>query len=173
MAVEVTVAASKSVITSGRAKATIDHEEIRQWVEAHGGHPAMVKSTARDGTAGILRIDFPGYSAERSLKAVSWAAFFDKFEASELAFLYQDQTKSGRPSRFNKLVSRETLPENGARTNGRRSSTRARGRTSSPSTNGRPAAAKRSGEKGTRGATSRTAASRAGQTKKKAAISRG
>jgi hypothetical protein len=58
---------------------------------------------------GILRIDFPGFSGEKTLEHVSWDEWFDKFEESELAFLYQDRTGSGRPSRFNKLVGRETV----------------------------------------------------------------
>ena len=122
------MAASKSANNSGSAKATLDHEEIRRWVEAHGGHPAMVKDTARDGTGGILRIDFPGYSGQRRLKGVSWAAFFEKFEESELAFLYQERTKSGRPSRFNKLVARETLAASpGPARRGRQGEARANG----------------------------------------------
>src|SRR4051812_2827958 len=69
----------------------------------------MVKRTARGGKGGILRIDFPGYSGKDTLEEVSWDDFFEKFEDSQLAFLYQDQAKSGRPSRFNKLVSRESI----------------------------------------------------------------
>src|SRR5437660_1201867 len=69
---EVQLAASKSAKGSGSAQATLDHDEIRRWVESHGGHPAMVKRTARNGRAGILRIDFPGYSGERSLEEISW-----------------------------------------------------------------------------------------------------
>jgi hypothetical protein len=100
---------AQTVTVSGGAKATIDHDEIRRWVESHGGHPAMVKSTANDGRGGILRIDFPGYSGENTLEEVSWESFFEKFEESKLAFLYQDKTVSGSPSRFNKLVSRDRV----------------------------------------------------------------
>ena len=56
--------------------------------------------------AGVLRIDFPGYSGERSLKPVSWEEWFNTFEDRQLAFLYQDRTASGKTSRFNKLVQR-------------------------------------------------------------------
>ena len=76
-------------------------------MEQHGGCPAQVKRTARGGT-GILRIDYPGYSGQQSLETITWDQFFDKFDQSKLAFLYQDRTKSGRPSRFSKLVKRET-----------------------------------------------------------------
>jgi hypothetical protein len=180
------VAETKSVNVSGSAKATIDHDEIRQWVEAHGGHPAMVKRTTRNGKGGILRIDFPGYSGEKSLQEVSWDDFFEKFEDSQLAFLYQDQAKSGRPSRFNKLVARESVAASSGR--GRsakraptpakktaRRSPAASSRTTKKSSSQRSArgtqragTAKRSNSKTARRASSGTAAARGRTSKKKA-----
>jgi len=174
---------------SGSAKATIDHDEIRQWVEAHGDHPAMVKRTTRNGKGGILRIDFPGYSGEKSLQEVSWDDFFEKFEESQLAFLYQDQAKSGRPSRFNKLVARESVaassgrgrtakraatpakktarrsPATGARATKKSSQRTARGTQ-------RGGAAKRANPKTARRAASGTAAARGRTSKKKARSSK-
>lgn len=82
---------------------TIDHDEIKNWVEARGGHPATVKGTSR-GKAGVLRIDYPGYKGEKSLQEISWDDFFEKFESDSLAFLYQEKTASGRKSRFSKIV---------------------------------------------------------------------
>ena len=88
-------------------KITTDHGEIRQWVEERGGHPATVKATVGKGhTPGILRIDFPDYTGERSLEPISWDEFFDKFEKEKLAFLHQDGTARGKTSRFNKLIAR-------------------------------------------------------------------
>jgi hypothetical protein len=88
---------------------TTDHAFIRRWVEERGGRPARVKGTgggAED--AGILRIDFPGYSGGDSLEEISWEEFFEKFEESRLAFLHRDIAgDDGQPDRFNKLVSRE------------------------------------------------------------------
>jgi len=86
---------------------TTDHEEIRHWVEERGGHPARVTSTGSDDDPGILRIDFPGYGEDDNLDELSWDEFFEKFEEKQLAFLYQDETKEGQPSRFSKLVSRD------------------------------------------------------------------
>ena len=100
---------SKNATVTGGAQATIDHDEIREWVEQHGGHPAAVKRTRRGKTPGILRIDFPGFSGEDNLEPISWEEFFVRFEESRLAFLYQDRTKTGRSSRFNKLVARDTV----------------------------------------------------------------
>lgn len=90
-----------------QSKTTTDHEVIRKWVEKRSGSPATVKSTASDEDAGILRIDFPGYGGKESLEHISWDAFFAKFEEKQLAFLYQDELKSGETSRFFKFVRRD------------------------------------------------------------------
>lgn len=88
---------------------TTDHKHIRSWVEARGGHPAHVKRTGRTADdPGILRIDFPGYSGEDSLEALDWDSWFKAFDQNGLAFVYQEELESGEPSRFNKLVSRDT-----------------------------------------------------------------
>jgi ferritin-like metal-binding protein YciE len=89
----------------GSANATRDHEEIRRWVEERDGSPATVKGTARGrDEAGLLRIDFPGYSGQGTLEHISWEEWFDKFDDNNLQFLYQDRTKDGKTSRFFKLV---------------------------------------------------------------------
>jgi hypothetical protein len=92
-----------------RAQATTDHQKIRQWIEARSGHPSVVRSTESDepGRAGLLRIDFN--KPEDELEEVSWDEFFDTFDENNLAFLYQDKTASGRKSRFNKFVNRDTV----------------------------------------------------------------
>jgi len=86
------------------AKATTDHEKIRTWVEERGGTPAAVKGTGGGDDPGVLRIDFPGYTGDESLKPISWEQFFDKFERERLAFLYQEETAEGVESRFSKLT---------------------------------------------------------------------
>lgn len=91
---------------SGSSKTTTNHNEIKKWAEARGGHPATVKGTQSHGEAGLLRIDFPGYSGEDKLEPISWDEFFKKFDESKLAFLYQDETSSGKESRFCKMISR-------------------------------------------------------------------
>jgi hypothetical protein len=82
------------------AKTTIDHDEIRRWVEARGGRPARVTETGGDGDPGLLRIDFA--KPDDRLEETSWEDWFRAFDANELAFLYQDEGDS----RFNKLVDR-------------------------------------------------------------------
>jgi len=89
------------------ANTTTDHDQIRKWVEARGGCPARVKRTGSGGDPGILRIDFPGYSGQQSLEAISWDEFFAWFDKNQLAFIYQDRAGNGKQSRFNKLIARD------------------------------------------------------------------
>lgn len=67
-----------------------------------------MRGTGGKGDTGLLRIDFPGYSGADSLEEISWDEFFEKFDDQGLALVYQERTKDGEPSNFNKLVSRET-----------------------------------------------------------------
>jgi hypothetical protein len=102
------------------SKITTDHDAIKKWVEQRGGHPATVKRTRRGSEhAGMLRIDFPGYKGQGTLEEISWDDFFDKFDEMNLAFTYQDKTATGRVSRFNKLVSRESAQSKSVRRPGR------------------------------------------------------
>jgi hypothetical protein len=85
---------------------TTDHDEIRRWVEEHGGKPAVVKDTGSKDDPGILRIDFPGGAAEDELEQIDWDEWFRKFDESDLAVLYQLEKASGEDSTFFKLVKR-------------------------------------------------------------------
>ena len=84
------------------AKSTVDHDEIRNWVEERGGNPACVKGSGGGDDPGILRIDYPGFSGEETLQSIDWDTFFKGFEDNNLAFLYQPEGDS----RFSKLVER-------------------------------------------------------------------
>jgi hypothetical protein len=95
-------------LAPGDSRTTTNHEEIRHWAESRGGKPACVKGTGDQNDAGVLRLDFPDYSGDESLQDISWEAFFQKFDASGLALVYQDRTKDGHRSSFNKLVARES-----------------------------------------------------------------
>jgi len=87
---------------------TTDHDEIRRWAEERGAKPACVTGTGGRGDIGMIRLDFPGYSGGDSLQSISWDKWFEKFDGSNLALLYQKKTSGGQKSNFNKLVSRET-----------------------------------------------------------------
>jgi hypothetical protein len=92
-------------MTTETTKQTTDHEEIRRWVEEHGGKPATVRGT-RDNGPGVLRIDFPGGAGTEELEHISWDEWFEKFDREDLAFVYQDRKASGEDSTFFKLVRR-------------------------------------------------------------------
>ena len=90
------------------AQVTTDHAKIQKWVEDRGGFPARVKGTNKKDSAGILRIDYEGFSGEDSLEEITWEEFFAGFEENNLAFLYQDKVSGGEKSRFSKLIDRNS-----------------------------------------------------------------
>jgi len=94
------------LMASSESKTTTDHDEIRKWVEDHDGTPASVRGTENGGSAGVLRIDFPGGAGDDRLEPISWDEWFEKFDEEGLAFLYQERKVSGEDSTFFKLVSR-------------------------------------------------------------------
>ena len=80
---------------------TTDHDVIRKWAEARGGRPARVKGTGGGDDAGLLRLDFG--KPEETLEEIDWDEFFETFDASGLALVYDDDPDS----RFSKLVRRQ------------------------------------------------------------------
>lgn len=93
---------------TAESRTTTDHDEIKSWVEERGGNPARVKGTDKGNSVGLLRIDYPGFSGEDTLEPITWEEFFQAFDENKLAFLYQDETKDGKQSRFSKLIERDT-----------------------------------------------------------------
>jgi len=85
------------------AATTTNHDEIRRWVEARNGRPAVVKGTEGEDGEGVLRIEFR--HADK-LEDIEWDEFFQTFDDRKLAFLYQDETSDGKESRFFKFVKR-------------------------------------------------------------------
>ena len=96
--------------SKSRSHATTDHETIRKWAEARGGKPSHVKGTGAKNDTGIIRIDFPGFSGDK-LEEITWEEFFEKFDANNLALVYQETTADGEQSNFNKLVNRDNVEE--------------------------------------------------------------
>lgn len=86
------------------AETTTDHDTIRNWAEAKGGKPAAVKRTHQGSDTGIVRIMFPDApnSQHDALTEISWDEFFEQFEDSKLALLYDPD------SMFSKIVGRDT-----------------------------------------------------------------
>jgi anthranilate phosphoribosyltransferase len=67
-----------------------------------------------------VHIDFPGHPSRAtiaeawsacgvSVAPLTWEEFFEKFEQDGLAFLYQERTCTGMPSRRFRIVSRQRL----------------------------------------------------------------
>jgi hypothetical protein len=88
------------------AKVTTEHEAIRRWAEERHGTPAKVKGT--NGDPAVLRIAFADHDGREELVTISWEEWFRVFDEHELAFLHQEQTAAGKPSRYNRLVPRDT-----------------------------------------------------------------
>lgn len=90
--------------TDYTSKSTTNHDEIRRWVEERGGKPALVKGTEgkNEEHAGLLRIKF---QEEDKLEETDWETFFKTFDEKNLRFLYQEETKDHKTSRFFKFVS--------------------------------------------------------------------
>ena len=85
---------------------TTDHRIIKKWIEERGGVPAIVADTEdKQAGAGLLRVRFSDESKD-DLKKTDWDTFFKTFDEKKLAFLYQDETKDGKESRFFKFVNR-------------------------------------------------------------------
>jgi hypothetical protein len=95
--------------TTAASYTTTDHDVIRAWAEARGGRPAAVSGTGdgadHDPDAGLLRIEFR--DDDDSLDEVDWEPFFATFDDRGLAFVYQEKTSDGSPSRFNKFVRKD------------------------------------------------------------------
>jgi hypothetical protein len=88
---------------------TTDHDFIRRWVEARGGRPALVRGSGAHESSRALRIDYPGADDGGRNEEIGWGEFFRKFDAANLAFVYQESTRSGDESRFSKLVDRDAI----------------------------------------------------------------
>ncbi len=89
---------------------TTDHNTIKKWAEQRGGKPAAVSGTGNSKSDdGVIRLMFPDseHSEDDNLEEISWDDWFEKFEESKLALIYQEKTADGKESSFNKLVSRD------------------------------------------------------------------
>ncbi|WDZ85515.1 hypothetical protein PVK37_03390 [Micromonospora cathayae] len=84
----------------GRSLVTTNHEVIQRWARARKAKPATIAGTERDGRAGVLTFDFPGYRQSRRLRPITWNEWFKTFDERRLNLIYQEQLRNGRPSNF-------------------------------------------------------------------------
>lgn len=92
---------------AGQSLATRTHEVIQRWAEERGARPATVEGTEREGRAGVLRFNFPGYAGGGQLKEIGWDEWFKTFDERELVFLFQEHKRDGKQSNFFQLDSPE------------------------------------------------------------------
>ena len=72
------------------ARISVDHDEIRRWVEGHGGAPVRARPAGDGGGEGVPQIDFLGGRGDRSLEPVAWDEWFRMFDDYGLALLVRD-----------------------------------------------------------------------------------
>jgi len=82
------------------AKVTLDHREIRKWIEARDAKPAIEREGEHD-----IRLQF---TDDRSgeLRSISWSQFFERFEEENLAMVYQEMGDGGEMRYFCAFISR-------------------------------------------------------------------
>jgi hypothetical protein len=83
---------------NGATLSTRDHDTIRRWAETRGAKPVRVKDT------GVIELDFPGYSGGDRFEEISWDDWFKVFDDRNLELQYQETTKDGEQSNFNRLT---------------------------------------------------------------------
>lgn len=88
----------------GQSLVTRDHEVIRQWAEERGASPATIAGTQHGNRVRMLRFDFPGYGGA-ALEKIPWDAWFEPFDARNLAFHFQEHKADGSLSNFFRLDS--------------------------------------------------------------------
>jgi hypothetical protein len=63
---------------------TTDHDEIRTWIEEHGGMPSV--RDKRGTQRGVLDVCFDEFDDEHDV--ISWDEFFDTFDTLNMEFRY-------------------------------------------------------------------------------------
>ena len=84
--------------SQGESLSTKDHDTIRRWAEERNAKPVRIKG------AGI-ELDLPGYSGGDRFEEISWDEWFKELDEKGLELQYQETTKDGEQSNFNKLTS--------------------------------------------------------------------
>ncbi|WP_225741302.1 hypothetical protein [Halorussus halophilus] len=86
-----------TTITSEETNITTTHETVRTWVESNGAKPAL-RTDETQGERELPYIYYPGTDGDddESVEETSWEAFFERFDAHELALVrYGDRPNEG------------------------------------------------------------------------------
>nr|WP_235944925.1 hypothetical protein [Verrucosispora sioxanthis] len=84
----------------GRSLVTTNHDVIRRWARERGARPATISGTEREGRAGVLTFNIPGYRESSRIREITWDEWFHTFDLRRLNLIYQEQMRDGRPSNF-------------------------------------------------------------------------
>ncbi|MBQ1072237.1 hypothetical protein KBX06_03510 [Micromonospora sp. C31] len=84
----------------GRSLVTTNHEVIQRWARERGAEPATIAGTEREGRAGVLTFNMPGYRESSRIREITWDEWFRTFDGRKLNLIYQEQLRDGRPSNF-------------------------------------------------------------------------
>jgi hypothetical protein len=84
----------------GRSLVTTNHDVIRRWAQERGAKPATIAGTEREGRAGVLTFNMPGYRESSRIREITWDEWFRTFDERKLNLIYQEQLRDGRPSNF-------------------------------------------------------------------------
>jgi hypothetical protein len=94
------------------------NEEIKSWVESHGGKPAIMDDPEVVNDVRGLRIDWPGEKDEALLSTgrdetrdISWEEFFGIMDRHELGFMYSENTSDVNPTWTYKFVNKTAVVE--------------------------------------------------------------
>lgn len=94
-------------------KATINHQEIREWVGLNHGRPYLIDHPEAKADRKGLRINFPGTMDEALLgeeqlgKEISWDEFFELFDEQQLKFIYEEPVAGSDPTRWYRFENRD------------------------------------------------------------------
>ncbi|MDF3312414.1 hypothetical protein P3H15_46540 [Rhodococcus sp. T2V] len=73
---------------------TVDHDEIRRWIQLHRGAPARVPDTGSVCSAEVLLVDFLGARSGHYFEHISWEEWFAWFDDHRLCFRCPDDPES-------------------------------------------------------------------------------
>jgi len=88
---------------------TTDHDEIRAWIEEHGGEPAL---RTRTNGQEVMAVRFNDLDGET--KPIEWDEFFDRLDSGNLAFFFADEEdksgKTGEEEFEYRFLTRDQIP---------------------------------------------------------------
>lgn len=91
-------------------KYIIDNDEVRTWVEDHGGVPVVLKGVVEGGeeSPDMLHLAFGKISPD--MEEMDWEEFAERFENEKLALAYDEDREDEIPPNF-ELIDRDRARE--------------------------------------------------------------